>query len=483
MHYLVLLAPFAAAALALRARDRGAAMVVFFTYLSIEGLLKLLANYHPIIHIGLDLLLAIIVAAWVGLAILRRDVHLPRVPLLFLVAAHVFWILLLTFSPYTASTYVAVASWKVHLTMIPLYFIGYTLAADPDAPRRFMRAMLIVWVVSFAFTGLQYVTGPSGIADLGDAYLRRSAYYHEWRPFGTTALPGGEAIFAFFAIPFALCLVFRGDYRLRNPWILAALAGGSMVFFVSGVRQVFLGCLIILFTMVLLQLIRGRGIAAAALAATLSVGGGVYVVVREYILPQAMAAIRRTSGAPELWRERDPVRRFGTLLELETYLTARGGGLHLIWDRASTFPFGAGLGRTGAAAGALREELTRDPLGKLIQDRYGFQDNFFAAMLVETGIPGTVMLTAVLLGIGLLSLRLARRAPAAADAAFGAMASGVMAALLVMSWGSQPLLANPTLAFFWFIGGLVAGRYRAAVAPEPQPMAEPGVPAPEPEPA
>jgi hypothetical protein len=54
-----------------------------------------------------------------------------------------------------------------------------------------------------------------------------------------------------------------------------------------------------------------------------------------------------------------------------------------------------------------------------------------------------------------------------------------MVAMLITSWGSQPLLANPTLAFFWFLGGMAAARHsealEAAKAHEPMPAASPAV--------
>lgn len=146
----------------------------------------------------------------------------------------------------------------------------------------------------------------------------------------------------------------------------------------------------------------------------------------------------------------------------------------MIWDRVAAFPFGAGLGRTGSAAAALRDELRRDALGEMIQDRYGFQDNFFAAMLVETGVPGTLLLTAILIGVGVLAVRVARRAPRPDDSAFGALAAGFVLAFLVMSWGSQPLMANPTAAVFWLLGGMVGRRYHALLEePAPAPSSAP----------
>ncbi len=421
MRYLILLAPFVAALIALRMRDRLTAMLVFFVYLSVEGFLKLVANYHPVIHIGVDIVLWIVVAAWVAVALLQRRSRLPHVPFFMLLAFHVVWVVLLVFSPYTASLFVGVASWKVHLSMIPLYFIGYLVAADQDAPRRFMRVLTIFWCGAFAITVLQYVGGPGGLLDLGQPYMSRLAHFHEWRPFGTTALPGGEAVFALVALPFALCLALRGDYSMRNPWIIVTLVGSLVVFFISGGRQVFLGSLIVVLTMLGLQLLRGRGRAAATLVALVVVGGSSWLVVREYLLPEAQQALEEATGIPDIWRERSTVERFETLLEASTYAEARRGGFGMIWDRATAFPFGAGLGRTGSAASALGEQLTQDRLGRMIQERYGFQDNFFAAMLVETGIPGTVLLTTIVVGLGFLALRLARRAPNPQDSAFGAM--------------------------------------------------------------
>ncbi len=481
MRYLVLLTPFIAAAIALSMRDRLKAMIVFFAYLSVEGFLKLVSNYHPVVHIGSDIMLLSVVGIWIAVAVLRRDTRLPRVPFVVPLILHMVWIVLLVFSPYTASIFVGVASWKVHLTMIPLYFVGYLIAADREAPRKFMHAMIIIWAAAFLVTVLQFTGGPGGVFDLGQTYMARLAQFHEWRPFGTTALPGGEALYAMFALSFAICLVLRGDYGYRYPWIIATLAGSLIVFFVSGVRQVFLSALMIVFTMVALQIIRGRGRAAGALLVLVVVGGGSYMVVREYILPEAQASIAEATGVPEIWRERNTFERFETLLEKSTYTGARRGGFAMIWDRVTAFPFGAGLGRTGSAAAAFGDQLTKDPLGKMIQDKYGFQDNFYAAMLVETGLPGTLLLTAIAVGLVVIAVRVARRARDQQDSAFGSLVAGYIVALLITSWGSQPLLANPTLAFFWFLAGMLARRYHAMLEQTDEPAEQPeAVPVPQP---
>ncbi|UCF41480.1 MAG: hypothetical protein JSW43_03875 [Gemmatimonadota bacterium] len=461
MGRLIVLVPLLAAVAALSARNRMLSIVILFGYLTLEGLFKLLSGYHPVVHIGTDIVLWMLVAVWAATALLQGHARLPRVPFFIILVLHVVWVLLLVFSPYTASVFVGLASLKIHLSMIPLYFIGFMLAGREDAPRRFMRAITVLWVATFAITLVQYIGGPDSLFDLGEVYRRQASHYHEWRPFGTTGLPGGQAVFAMLALPFGLCLVLRGDYSLKNGWILATLIGSLAVFFVSGVRQVFLGCLVAVVGMVGLQIIRGRGRAATGAITVAALGAVTYIAVQEFVVPAAEESVARAANVPEIWRERSAIDRFQTLLDPDTYAKARAGGLGLIWDRVTETPLGVGLGRTGSAASALGDQLSRDPFNRMLQDRFGFQDNFYAAMLVETGVPGTLMLTTILVGLGLLAARLARTAPTREDAAFGSLVAGYMLAMIVMSWGSQPLLGNPTLAFFWFLGGMAAGRLRA----------------------
>jgi O-antigen ligase len=90
----------------------------------------------------------------------------------------------------------------------------------------------------------------------------------------------------------------------------------------------------------------------------------------------------------------------------------------------------------------------------------GFSDNFFADMIVETGVPGVLMLTTLLVGMLAGAVRLARRAVDPAVMASSAAVAGLLFAIVAMSWGSQPLLGNPITAWFWFLGGLLAALRR-----------------------
>lgn len=460
MRSLIILVPVLTALAAVFVRDRVTAITVFLCYLTVEGFFKLASGYHPLVHIGADIVLWSIVAVWVATAVVSRNTRLPRVPFFTLLVLHAIWVLLLVFSPYTASVFVGVASLKIHLSMIPLYFIGFVIAEDKSAPRRVLRALTVFWVGAFALTLIQYVGGPDGVLGMGEAYRQRASYFHEWRPFGTTSLPGGQAVFAMIALPVAIYLWLSSERGWQDRWVLASLVGSVAVFLVSGGRQLILGGSIALLGLLGLQLSRNRGRAITGLVTVAVFATATIVAVQQFIVPAASRSVAEAAGVPDIWQERDALDRFGSLLDPETYARARAGGLRLVWDRVVSAPLGVGLGRTGSAASALENELTRSPFHKMLQDRFGFQDNFFAAMLVETGIPGTLLLTVILLGVGVLAARLSRRATEQDDSVLGALVAGYVLAMLVLSWGSQPLLANPTQAFFWFLGGMVAGRLR-----------------------
>ena len=101
MGNLVLLIPFLTALAAVLAKDRMHSIIIIFSYLTFEGMFKLLSGYHPIVHIGVDIAFWGLLSVWIAIAIVSRNTRLPRVPFMKLLTVHVAWIALLVFSPYT----------------------------------------------------------------------------------------------------------------------------------------------------------------------------------------------------------------------------------------------------------------------------------------------------------------------------------------------------------------------------------------------
>jgi hypothetical protein len=436
-------------------------VVVIFAYLAIEGFLKLLSNYNPIVHVGIDLVVLTVALIWVLDAVATRSAKLPHLPWVKLIALYALWVVLQLFNPYSPGIVPALASFKAHLTMIPLYFIGAALVRSREDVVRLFAALAAIALVPYAAALIQYALGPASVLDLSPRYWQNISFYHEWRPFGTSAVPGGESVLAFLVVPLALVLVVTPGIgaRLRGLALISiALAAGTFV--VSGVRQMMLGCVLALAAMGALAASRGRSRVALGAMVVLLIGAGAYVSVQAFLEPISTENVRRDPRSPQIWRERDVTQRLLSLAQTGTYLEARRGAWNAITYRLTRYPFGAGLGRTGAGAGAFRAQLSSTPEGARLQQEVGWSDNFFADELVEAGIPGLAMLTTLLVGLLWGAARLARRARDPLITSASAAIAGLFFTYLVISWGSQPLLANPTLAFFWFLAGVLAALRR-----------------------
>ena len=436
---------------------RMATALLIMAYLSIEGFIKMLSNYHPLVHIGLDIIVLALTAVLLLEAVVRRRLHLDSVPYTRLILVYAAWMLLQVFNPYSPGLIQSVASFKVHLTMVPLFFIAATLFNEPRDVMKFLFGLTVISFVPFIVALMQYALGPSSVLDLSPRYWQNISYYHDWRPFGTSAVPGGAAVFAYLIAPLTLVLlVVPGTRNALKPIAAIAIALAAAAFVVSGVRQVFLGCVLTILVMTTLLMSRRSGRVAVTTGFLVLVTAGAFVGVQTFLRPMATEAILRDPRAPEIWRQRDVTTRLLTLTEGRTYREARENPVHIITYRATHYPFGAGLGRTGSAAGAFQRQLTQNAQNARVQADIGYTaDNFWADMIVEGGIPAAVMLTFLLLALLRRGWRLARRAQAPVVVATAAACAGFYFSTLVMSWGSQPLLGNPITAFFWFLSGML----------------------------
>jgi hypothetical protein len=449
--------PVLVAALCVWLGRRVLTIVLIMAYLAVEGFLKLLSNYHPVVHVGLDIIVLSVAGAWLVDAVLRRRLSVPALPWIRLIAFYAVWIVLQLANPHNPGLLPSLGSFKIHLAMIPLYLMTFAVLQDRRGVMVLLTALVAIAMIPSATALLQYALGPQSVLDLSPRYWQNIAHFHEWRPFGTSAMPGGAAVFGFLTVPLAMVLLAAPREVPRQRAVaLVSIALSAGTFIVSGGRQIFLGCLLALFVMAALTASRGRGRALGALFLVLTLVAGAYVAVATFLEPMAMEAVERDPRSPRIWREVSVTERLLTLAEPGTYASARTGGPEAIWYRATRYPLGAGLGRTGSAAGAFGRQLQATSQSAQIQRDVGWSDNFFADLIAEAGVPGMLMLTTVLLGMILGAVRLARRAADPLVITCSASIAGTFFAYFVMSWGSQPLLSNPLLAYFWMLCGVLA---------------------------
>jgi len=463
--------PFVVLAVCLWLGRRLTTVLVIFAYLTIEGFLKLASNYDRFVHVGSDVVVLGVAAWWTAAAVLNRRAGIPRQPWVRLIALFVVWVGLQFLNPYNPGLVPSLASLKMHVAAIPLYFIVPAAVRERRDVLRLLVALAVLACVPYVAALAQYTLGPASVLDLSQRAWQNISMYHEWRPFGTSAVPGGAATFGFLLAPLALALLavpgLAVNSRVAALCSLLLAAGG---FIVSGVRQTLLAAVLAMLVLAGLLATRGRARGVTALVMALLLGAGVFVTVQTVLTPISAEAVARDPRSPDIWRTRDATQRVLTLARTSTYLEARRGGLGMIAYRAGRFPFGAGLGRTGSGAGTLIGQITADPRSAQTQREIGWADNYYADIIVEAGIPGLLMMVAIMVGMLATAAKLARRAADPLVAAVAAALAGIFFSFLVMSWGSQPLMGNPTLSVFWAYAGLLAALLR--IEREAAPLAD-----------
>ena len=430
-------------------------LLLIIAYLAIEGFLKLLSSYNKVVHVGLDIIVLTFALYLVLIAIMEHRAALDELPYTKLIMTYALWIVLQVLNPFSPGIVQSVAAFKIHLTMVPLYFIAATLFRDTKDIRKFVFGLTAIMLVPYGMALVQYALGPSSVLDLSPRFWSNISYYHEWRPFGTSAMPGGTSVFAYLVVPFTVALLATpAAQRGMKPICLISLMLAAGTFVVSGVRQVLLGCLVAVAVTAVLTMSRRSGRIALATAVLVMIGFGGYLGVTTFLRPMANEAVLRDVRSPEIWREGDVTQRLLTLTTADTYAKARQNPWPVITYRATHYPFGAGLGRTGSALGAFSEQVGADQGSAQVQSDIGWADNFVADEIAEAGIPGLIMIVWILFGMLRRSIRLARTAQDPTIMVMAAANAGFFFSVIAMSYGSQPLLGNPITAFFWLFAGM-----------------------------
>src|SRR3989338_9064768 len=184
--------PIALAALVFLTKDWERSIKLFFCYLSVEGLLKMVSNYHPVIHVGADILLLLIVLNWFFT---------------------------------TVVTGFREASFKMHITMIPLYFFAYFFINSKEQIVKYWNLFLVLCSMVCVIAVVEYMLVPKSISWMSSTYEEKLMRFQGilYRPFSTTTMAGGGAIFAHVAAPFAVSSLFLKNSISKKVFIYLLL--------------------------------------------------------------------------------------------------------------------------------------------------------------------------------------------------------------------------------------------------------------------
>jgi hypothetical protein len=392
-----------------------------------------------------DLLLYAIAAGALLRALVRgRELRLP--PLTGWVVAWVVVVAIQVFNPGDASWSHSVLSLRPHLEFVPLFFLGYLVMRSTRRLRGFLLLLLavaavngIVGLVQFnqtpeqlALWGPGYETRISGAGGVsGRGFVDSHGQAHN-RPFALGSDSGFGGSLGMLALPAALALLALGRRRALRLLALALALGAILGVATSQARFAVLGSVCALVAFVLLAISSRkvtRALVAVAVGAALS-----YVVI-------STLASSAERGAFDRYASIAPNRAAQTAYDYRKDTLAR------VPDYALQRPLGAGLGSSGPGSSATGGATAGVSLDAESEPTY---------LLIETGVPGLVVMLGLMLCLLVLALREIRRLP---DDAVRLLLAGIAAplfAIFATGAGGITTAATPTSPYFWFAAGIFA---------------------------
>ena len=149
---------------------RLATVLLILAYLSVEGFLKLLSNYNRIVHVGLDIIVLLLAGYFVLQAVVERRAHLDELPYTRLILVYAFWMVLQLLNPFSPGLTQSIAAFKIHLTMVPLYFIAASVFRNREDIIKFCFGMSLIVLVPYGMSLLQYALGPTSVLALSPRF-------------------------------------------------------------------------------------------------------------------------------------------------------------------------------------------------------------------------------------------------------------------------------------------------------------------------
>lgn len=429
--------------------DTERALYVYCAWCWMDGTIRGLFGHSAVSVLARDILLLIVLIGW-GVQRLRTQGANPlRVPpgtvMVILFAANC---LLQIANPNSLGLLSSLAGLKMHLTPIPLLFIGYDVFRRREQVRAFYLFLTLATLVIAAVSIAQYLHGPGWTyahfpgsedvisQDVSGGLTGSQAQNVRFKPPGTTTFGGGTNAFIGFVLPMTFTLLLLNRKLRFGPWTKAVFAGILFVFtvamFLNGVRS---------------GLVSG---VACLLACSLLAGG------RQRIRTLALVAVCLVLGFGA-WNYSQSLSdghvadRFGSTLAnpVEAMHQDRATFFDQAADLATAVPLGDGMGKIGAGAG----QFGTDPEGDFAPTY--FSEAYLGGMIIETGLLGALLIAGIalfFLGRGFSILQQIR------DDEGRMLAASLLAILLVLfaNFFTSPILFQPPgSVLFWLCGAML----------------------------
>lgn len=424
-------------------------VLVVLLFISFQGFFKVISNYHPIVHLGADLIMIVLVFKTIlQIFFSKTEEKFTQPPLTVLFAIHFGWVAICFFNPYSIGFVPSLAGSKIYITMLLLYFFGFYVTRSLKDVHLFFRFFVVLASVHALAGFVQGFLGASSVLWIHPRYSVQLAKYagQAFRPFGLTHVPGAPSVFIYTALPFFVYFILLSKSYLEKIILLIFMPIiGQTLLFCQVRSSIIKGLVAMLIFVGLFFTSRIRmGVEKKLYAFTLT---GVAVLVILITMPIVMEMSIDSLNTNEAAIERSL-----SAFEYDKMSMARRDTWGRFINYVQVIPFGAGFSRVGASAGAFRVANAADPFFK---DMPLFADNMFITFIIELGIPGLLAMTLLILLIlsrGLTYWRQENRQPL-----IGAQIAitSSLVAIFIGSYGSEGIVYNPESAFFWFFAGVL----------------------------
>jgi O-antigen ligase len=422
-----------------------ASLIMVIVFIWFQGFLKIVSNYHPFIHVGAD---AVVIALLFKVLFKNKGQRKKPPPLTWLFALHFAWVFIILFNPYSLSLVSSIAGSKVYISMFLLYFFGYYLVNNLKDVQRLFVVFAALAAVQTVFTIYQGLRGPSSVLSLHPGFqipLAKMGSY-AFRPFGLTHIPGGPSVYIYMVLPILTYFI----YYTRSVWLrffsasLLPLIGVAL--FMCQIRSAIGKAVIAMFVFIVTLTTSNVRI---SFARRFSYIAGSAILASFALF--AMFSILGYSAESFEDNERTLARSLSTF-DLDAMANARRGSFNRFLKYASDVPFGAGFSRVGAAAGAFPQLQKNDPHFPV---GYFFSDNLFVLLVIEIGIPGLLIVVAMILSILYIGFRIWRTEERQQLLGPQMAIFSSLVAIAAGSYGAEGIVYNPESCFFWLFAGVM----------------------------
>jgi hypothetical protein len=351
-------------------------------------------------------------------------------------------------NPGNASIIRAAGGIRPQLEFAPLFFLGYAVMRTERRLRVFLILLLVVAAINGVVGFIQFRLTPAQLAGWGPGYYDRilgvtfenagrifytSGGVHT-RPFGLGSDVGFGGLMGMLAVPAMIALL--GLPGRRKPKLAATALGVGVIIAVvtSQSRTAVIGTVVAAIAFLFLGALSRR-----------TVGTLVAMIVA---LALTLGVISQVASGGSAFRYSDitPAKLLGTT---EKYRSAEFSAIPTYLVK---YPFGAGLGKTGPAAG-----FTRSTKGPGLNG-----ETEFTFLNVETGVAGLLLILVLTLKFLQVSVRVVRRIDGDELRTLLAAIAAPLFAIAIAWITTTPTAVAPTSPYFWFAGGTLVYWLRAS---------------------